>query len=408
VAILSRAVRNARAMMRASEWGDSSIPPNSLATPGAGSGASGIETAALAIGTVLSCVKVLHDDVTILPFAAYQGDPHGPRRISPTQPAIVTDPFGPNLSPAAGFGQIVVSKAMRGNAYLYVTADKGGYPTQLAVLHPDKVSPKRDSEGRKYFQIGGEKFGPDQIIHITGLMPPGAIAGIDILTAQRINFDLAMKVTSYADGFFGSGGSPAGVVSVPGPGDRKKAREVKDAWEAGHAGVLNAHRPAVMFAGATWTPMSVTPENAQFLQTRRFLREEICGLFGVPLQRIQAIVENASQGGGKGLDAIDHGYVTHTVLPLVTGIEAAWNRMIPGGTGTWTAFNVDGFLRAAAHERAEIAQIHRTIGVRTRDEIRGDEGWEPLPDGLGSDPNAPLNSNVAPPPTNDPGTGGTQ
>ena len=395
--ILSRAVRNARAMMRAAEWGDSSIPPNSLASPGMGSGASNIESAALAIGTVLSCVKVLHDDVTTLPFIAYQGDPHGPRRVSPDQPQIVTDPFGPELSPAAGFGQIVVSKAMRGNAYLYVVArDFNGYPTQLAVLHPDKVTPKRDSEGRKYFQIGGDKKGPDEIIHITGLMVPGAITGIDVLTAQRVNFDLAAKVTSYADGFFGSGGSPAGVISVPGPGDRKKAREVKDAWEAGHSGVLNAHRPAVMFAGATWTQMTVTPENAQFLQTRRFLREEICGLYGVPLQRIQAIVENASQGGGKGLDAIDHGYVTHTILPLVTGIEQAWNRMLPGGKGTWTTFNVDGFLRAAAHERAEIAQIHRTIGLRTVDEIRADEGWEALPNGLGSNPTAPLNSNVAP------------
>jgi HK97 family phage portal protein len=409
--ILNRAIRNAKAMMRAQEWGDSSIPPNSLAGSHLGGSTSGQESAALAISAVLSCVKVLHDDVTVMPFGAYQGDKNGPRRISAVQPQIVVEPFGPELPPTAGFGQIVVSKAMRGNAYLYVTSsDSLGFPTSVAVLHPDAVMPKREvagpNKGQKFFQVSGEKFSTSEIIHITGMMPPGAISGIDVLTAQRVNLDLAQKVGMYAEGFFGGGGSPAGVISVKGPGDRKKARAVKDAWEAGHSGVMNAHRPAVLFGDATWTPMSVTPENAQFLQTRRFLREEICGMFGVPLQRIQAIIDNASQGGGKGLDSIDQGYVTHTILPLVIGIEGAWDRMIPGGASTWTRFDVDGFLRAAAKERADIALIYRTTGIRTPDEIRADEGWEPLPDGKGSDPNAPLNSNVAPAAPADPAAGG--
>jgi hypothetical protein len=81
-----------------------------------------------------------------------------------------------------------------------------------------------------------------------------------------------------------------------------------------------------MFGGATWTALSVTPENAQFLETRQFMREEICGIFNVPLQRIQAIIDNASQGGGKGLDAIDAGYVKHGLLPIGNAIERAWNR----------------------------------------------------------------------------------
>jgi HK97 family phage prohead protease len=85
-----------------------------------------------------------------------------------------------------------------------------------------------------------------------------------------------------------------------------------------------------MFGDATWTPMTVSPENAQFLETRRYMREEICGLYGVPLQRIQAIVDNASQGGGKGLDAIDAGYVKHGLLPAVSPIERAWSRLLPG------------------------------------------------------------------------------
>ncbi len=270
-------------------------------------------------------------------------------------------------------------------------------PTGLMILHPDKVKPKRDPEtGRKFFQVGQERFGTDEIKHLTGLMLPGAVAGVDILTYQRITHDLAWKVNSYADSFFGNSAIPSGVISVPGSGSRPKAREVKEAWENNHAGVANAQRPAVLFGGATWTAMTVTPENAQFLETRRFLREEICGIYNVPLQRIQAIVQNASQGGGKGLDAIDAGYVKHGLLPLATAIEAMWDSMIPGGQSTFTQFNFDVFLRASAEVRAAVAQIHRVTGIRTRDEIRGEEGWAPLPDGKGTDPDSPLNSNASP------------
>jgi HK97 family phage portal protein len=394
--ILSRAVRNARAMMRSGgtgEWGDSTIPPNSEMGIFGGPSAPG---SAMAIGTVLSCVKVLHDDFRALTFSSYTGSKLGARKTAITQPPIVAEPFGPDLPPGAGFGQIIVSVAMRGNSFLFVTAtDSLGFPTQVQILHPDKVKPKR-LEGKKVFDIGGEIYGPDKVKHITGMMMPGAVAGVDVLTAQRLTFQLAANVTAYADGFFGGGGSPAGVINVPGSGDRKKARQVKDAWEAGNAGVANAHRPAVLFGGAKWTQLSVTPENAQFLETRRLMREEICGLFGVPLQRIQAIVDNSSQGGGKGVDAIDHGYVTHTCVPLATAIEEVWDPMLPGGQGSWSAFDFNGFLRAAAKERAEIAQIHRVAAIRPADEIRADEGWEPLPDGMGANPHQPLNSNTSP------------
>lgn len=397
MALLNRAIRNARAMMRANEWGDSSIPPNSMAgaMPSGASGSS--EQAALAISAYLSCVKALSDDTGIMEFGAFQGRRDGAHKLIPNQPRIVTEPFGPDLEPGAGFGQLVVSNAMRGNGYAYVVdIDRStGLPDQLLVLHPDAVTPRRTAKGKR-FMIGGEEFGPNEIIHICGLMMPGAIAGIDLLSYQRITWQLAHDVGAYAQGFFGGGGSPAGVISVPGKGGRKEAREVKEAWEASHAGVHNAHRPAVLFGSAKWEAMTVTPENAQFLETRRFLREEICGLFSVPLQRIQAITDNASQGGGAGLDAIDAQYVKHGLLPTVIPIERAWRRLIPGGDSTWCGFDFDEFLRANAKTRAEIAQIHRVIGARTRDEIRGDEGWEPLPDGKGADPDSPLNSNASP------------
>ncbi len=393
--ILSRAVRNAVAMMRSQEWGSESVIPPNSANSLRTIGAKNADMAALSISTVLSCVKALSEDMSTLPFAAYEGDRDGAHARLTVQPQVMLEPFGPDLSVADGIGQIVVSLAMRGNAYLMAVGfDSTGLPDQFFICHPDTVTPFRDKDGKK-FRIGGTVYTTRQVVHLTGLMLPGDVAGLDVITAQRVNLQLAADVTQYAGGFFGNGGNPSGVISVQGSGDRKKARDVRDAWEADHSGVSNAHRPAVLFGGATWTPMTVTPENAQFLATRGFLREEICGLFDVPLQRIQAITENASQGGGKGLDAIDAGYVKHGLLPLARNIETAWDALIPG-VGTWAKFDFDVFLRASAEVRASVAQIHRVIGAYTSDEIRAREGDAPLPDGAGSDPRQPLNSNTSP------------
>lgn len=402
MAVLSRAVRNARAMMRAGEWGDSSIPPNSAnGLSSSGGGQAGIEALSLSISTVLACVKALSDDLSSIPFHAYSGDRFGPRAPLAEQPLIVTEPFGPDLDAASGRGQLVVSTAMRGNGYGFYTHwdERTLLPDQMLILHPDAVKTTRRN-GRKMHKIGHDWYGTDEVLHVTGMMLPNAVAGVDVLTQQRLVWEMALSVTQYGTGFFGNGGSPSGVIEHPGSGDRRKAREVKEAWEDSHAGVHNAHRPAVLFGGAKWNAMSVSPENAQFLDTRRFTREEICGIFGVPLQRVQAIVDNASQGGGAGMNTIDGSYAKHTLLPLATSFEAAWNPLIPGEQRSWSLFDLDAFLRADAKTRADIRQINRVTAVRTPDEERADEGWAPLPDGQGSNPGTPLNSNASP-------TGGT-
>lgn len=406
--ILSRAIRNAGLLVRsATEWGDSSIPPNSAGT--SLRDMAGVGGGAIALAAVMSCIKVLSDDFRALPFRAYKGDPLGAKSVAPIQPQIVAEPFGPDLDPAAGMAQLVTSYVSRGNAFgFYTQFDGMGFPLQMMVLHPDRVTPFWDKDGRKRFRVGyDEVYDSSRIFHVAGFMMPGAAAGVDILTLQRFTFYAMQAVEQYGSDYFDNGGDPAGVITSPNQVNHEKAKFIRDQWVS--ARQSGGNLPAVLPNGATWQQVSVTPENAQFLETRRFNRETVCGIFGVPLQRIQAIVENASQGGGKGVDAIDHGYQTHTLLPIASGFESAWDRLIPGGLGTWTGFDWDAILRAAARERAEIAQIHRTIGVRPSNEIRAGEGWTPLrgPDGeldpRGDDAFQPINSNIG---STDPGLPG--
>jgi len=388
-------VRNTTALTRsAALFGDSTIYPNSM--PGGMTGGPVTQAnGALAISTVLNCMRVIHDDLTTLPFYAYTGDRHGVRIPMHDQPRLVVEPFGPHLSTQAGMGQIAVSVKMRGNAYLWVAEyDRDGFPVMLQVLPPDRVTVDRDSDGRKRFRIGSNYYTPEQVKHVTGLMLPGAVAGIDPLSYQRLTNQLAVDVNTYGANFFANGGAPGGVIEIKGNGDRKKAREIKEAWESGHSGVTNAHRPAVLFNG-TYNPVTIAPENAQFLQTRAFLREEIAGWYGVPLARINAAGAERVPTASGGIEGIDDEYAKHTLLPLTISIESVWDSMLPGNQATWTNFDFAGLLRASALSRATIAQVHRVTAVRSPDEIRADEGWAPIPEGKGEDFFTPLNSNTS-------------
>lgn len=398
MSLLSRAARNARALTRGAapngQFGDSSILPNSMMSGLVPGGMVTTERGALAISTVLNCVRILSDDMSILPFYAFTGEKRGVNVRLASQPRIITEPFGPDVPVSAGMGQIVVSLKMRGKAFLWVVEESNGYPEQVQVLHPDQVL-VQIRDGRKMFRINQTWYGTDQVKHITGLMMPGDIDGIDPLSYQRLTNQLALDQSEYAANLFSNGAQPGGVIEVPGTGDRKEARKVKETWEAGHQGVSNAHQVGILFGGAKFTPITIAPENAQLLQSRGFSREEISAWYGVPLSRLNATGPERVPAGSGGIEANDSDYAKHTLLPIATAIESVWDTMIPGGERTWSGFDFSGILRASALERAQIAQVHRVIGVRNQDEIRAEEGWAPIPDGQGTDYHAPLNSNTS-------------
>jgi HK97 family phage portal protein len=256
-----------------------------------------------------------------------------------------------------------------------------------------------NDERQKVFRINGTDYPKQDFVHLKGAMLPGSVDGLDPVTYQRVTLGLAASMDQFSANLFTNGAVLSGVVEATGASgdtgvDRKRARDIAMQFEARHAGVANAHKVGVLF-DATWKPLAISPENAQFLASKAFVREEIAGWFGVPLQRLMVITKNASQGGGKGLDSIDQGYATHTLLPLARQIESEWDRMVPGGFGTWTEFDFSGLLRASALERAQIQNLRRVAATATVNENRQDEGLPALSDPRADDPFMPLNSNTS-------------
>jgi HK97 family phage portal protein len=374
----------------AGEWGDSTPP-----APGAGpaGGAVGPDQA-LRVATALSCGLAVSEDIGMLPLAAYRRPRVG--GVVPVSPAptIVTDPFAEDItriSPQTGVAQIVMSLLFRGNAYAQVAdRDRAGMPAALVVLAPDRVT-VRSEDGARVYRVNGVRVPIEDIVHIMGPSLPGADTGLSVIEYQRTLFGLGLAIGQYSLGWFERGASPAGLLKSKRPLNGKQAKDLRRSFESAHAGVGRSHGIAVVSGDVDYQGLSLKPEDSAWLESMQLVREDICGLFGVPAWRVGIRSGANSPESGAVLDASGAAYLRHTLLRWTSRLERAWTRMIPGGL-TYAAFDYGAFQKADASTRWRNYMLARTLGAQTVNEIRTAEGWVALDTPGANDPMQPLNS----------------
>lgn len=373
-----------------------SIPSNGSLAPISASGIQVTEDTALRLVAVMSCVRVLAEAVSNLPLEAVRSAGDIREVISPA-PVIVADPFG-GLANAGlikrreGLTQIMVSLLLRGNAYMAVLSrDSRGRPTRLRVLHPDRVECTFDESGARCYKVDRVPVpSADDIVHMVGLSAPEAATGMSVIAYARQAIGLGLAAEEFGAKFYGSGAHMTGIISVPGDLDKERARGMKEAFEASHSGLANAHSVGILSGGAEWKPISVAPEDAQFLGTRAAQDLSIAMLFGVPPHMLGLVDKTTSWG--TGIEQQTLGFVTYTLGSWIGRFEDTWSAMLP--TPQAARFNVNEMLRSDAAGRYAVYGAARASGLLTQNEIRALENYPPI-DG-GDDINAGLNSTASP------------
>jgi HK97 family phage portal protein len=163
---------------------------------------------------------------------------------------------------------------------------------------------------------------------------------------------VALAGEKFGAKFFGRGQTMSGAIELPAtsaPQSQEHINLIRENWEAKHAGTDKAHRPAILTGGATWKPLSVTPEEAQFLETRKFQVEEIARLFGVPPFMLGDVEKTSSWG--TGVEQMSIGFVRYALMPYIIRIEQALDQLLP--RGQFIKLNVRGLLRADSVSEAE-------------------------------------------------------
>jgi len=379
------------------------IPTNSAPafTP---AGVQVTEETAMQLLAVHACVRILAGTLSGLPLNCVRTGPDGHQQRMVPPPQIISDPFGGAdtlsgrfITRKQGFSQGMVSLLLRGNAFFWVTQlDRYQRPMGLQVLHPDVVGVEvDDNTGARTYKIRNVPVPSNRMVHITGLTQPGYPLGISVIGAAQRAISLGIAAEEFGARFFGSGAHLSGVIETEADMDPDKARELAEAFQARHSGMPNAHKVGVLTGGAKWAPISVTPEDAQFLGTRAAQNLDIAMLFGIPPHMLGQVDRTTSWG--KGIEEQTLGFLKYTLKDWGDRFEDAFSAMTPNG---WYArLDYDELLRPDSTNRWATYQIARNIAGMTPDEIRSKEGLPKLPNGLGEDPFAPLNSAHA----NDPG-----
>ncbi|MFB7675590.1 phage portal protein [Kitasatospora purpeofusca] len=361
-------------------------------------------SAALRVSAVFGCVRLLSETIATLPVSTYSRR-GGARRLvaSPTWLDYPTaEPGG--LGRIDLLSQIVLSLLLEGNAYIAVLWD-GPNVVGLEVLDPTRIDAHTvvvDGKRRKIFYAtdvdrdGNEValgwFTTREILHIPGMMLPGDFTGVSPISFARESIGLALASQTYGAKFFANGAMPGAVVEVPGAMSEEGLARAREAWRIANSGVENAHRVALLTEGAKFSKIAMSPDEAQFLQTRQFQVPEIARIFGVPPHLISDATNSTSWGSG--LAEQNQAFAMFSLRPWLERIEAGFTRLLFAESANrqmFVKFSLDGIQRGAPKERMDMYSTGLQQGIYSIDEVRAWEDLEPLPDGQGAAHRVPLN-----------------
>lgn len=343
---------------------------------------------------VYACQSLIGDAVASLPVDHYTTIT-GRKEPITRSPRWVTQP-NPYQTSYDFWFRVVISLLSDGNAFIYTARNDRGEVQALYCLHPSYVSILDGPFGDNRYEVTDDygnlqgQYNRSEILHIAAFTVPGNSRGLSPLDMAREAIGLGLTAEEFGSRFFEQGTTMAGVIEHPGAPRPDEAKLLRDMFRKTHAGVKNSHSVGVLTGGATFKPITLSPEQAQFLETRRFQKAEIALLYRVPAYLVDSSV---SSTWGTGIEEQNKFFVDQTLMPWIVRIEQAVSQfLLPGQQ--YIRFNVDARLRAKTKDRYESYQTALSNGFLSADEVRAMEDMGPLPKKLGQRYYRPLNLGV--------------
>ncbi len=336
---------------------------------------------AVNLPAVYRAISLNAETIASLPLDVYQKT--GSARVPHGDPVWLRNPNKLQSLPEF-VAATQVSLDIDGNAYWRKISSDRGQLGGIEVLPPASVEPEIISiEGvdRLVFWVDdGTKREPvasSAVVHLRSMGLPGSLKGLSPIACARQTIGVGLAAERYGAQFFGNGATMSGLISHPGTPTAEQVENLKKQFMRRHGGIANSHAVGVLHGGATWTPLSVKPEEAQFLQSRKYTAVEIANLFGVPPELV------SDSDGAKGYVTALHArlrmwYLTG-LMPRINRIEAALTSLMP--PNVYAKFNVNALMKMDPAERTSFYQAAQQGEWMTRNEIRALEDMNPVDGG---------------------------
>jgi HK97 family phage portal protein len=332
------------------------------------------------VSAVYRAIQLIAGPLSTLPLKLYEDRPDGSRaRAYPQEYRAIWWEPNPEMDLPDFYKTSFAHNALGGNTYWYLVRDRLGQLAELWPVAPNRVRVGRDPQTRrKVFEIDGELPMMDisaggEIVHIPNLTLDGLV-GLNPIAFARLSMQLARATEEYGARVFANGSVPMGILETAAELDDSSADRLARRWERFHKGTRNAGRIAILDNGAQYKKVTLSPEDAQFLETRRFQIQEIARLFGVP-PHLLADSSN-STSWGSGLEAQTRGMLIFTFQDYTNRFEYALSRRVIGQPTRYVRFDYRSMLRGSTLERYQAYNLAIAAGWLSRNEVREFEDLE--------------------------------
>jgi HK97 family phage portal protein len=315
-------------------------------------GVSVTQTTAMGLPAVYRCISLNADTIASTPIHTMRRV--GGKRVSYPQPRWMESP-NDWMDFSEFLGQMQASLEADGNAFALKATTSNGHLAGLFPLNPGAVQIERLPGGGLAYDVAQEdgtaiRIYANEMLHIRGFTPAGEVRGISPIAALKQTIGLGLAAQQFGAQFFSSGANLSGVIEIPGadPGE-DVAERMNKSFTRKHGGLSKSHAIGVLFGGAKWVPISVKPEEAQFLETRKSNAAEIACAFGVPSWLVTDA--EGAKGFVSGLYATMYMWLQIGINTRFVRIERALSPLLPD-RAAYTKFNRNAFLAMDPTERA--------------------------------------------------------
>lgn len=370
-AVVAPAAESARTI---SEW---DVPWNRSVLAG---GSNITELTAFNLSAVWASQTLIADAGATLPVGQYRKQGEMRERV---ELAAWLEKPNPETTRINYETQRLLSLLGWGNSYALLLREGGVTDPRAPVkaryiVDPWRVRPFRSPKtGELLYDVNGKTYLAAQVQHVPGYVRPGELCGMSVIEHARRSLGLGAQAEAFGEKFYQNGVTANVAIEMPQmPGDVQDAvvNKIRETVADRYAGAGNAFRPLVLMGGTTAKALSITPNDAQFLETRKFQVTEIARWFRVPPHMIGDVEKSTSWG--TGIEQQTLGFAKFTLEPWINRLEEADSALLPAGE--FIKYNLNAYARADLKTRYEVHEIAVRAGLAVPDERRALEDEPPM------------------------------